>query len=397
MPPRSECLRRFASECTIRKMKHNKGETFDESELFDDPLTSKLTRRLTRNRDFNQTPTYHLNAAFSADSRFLVMASWEVDGDSYLFKCDVESGTMTVLATLDRSSGERFDGNNVSMVQASEWVATNTGKRLHLCHLDSAEERTLLDVSGTEQTFGHPIGSIDGTRIFIPRHSNAVIPHKTTNVTTTHLEVDIETGAVTELFEDAGRGCNHVVPNPVYPDLLMMDRDMPPGYAHGGDKGRTTRVWILNRKTGSVTEIRPQDENRFQVHSNWNCRGDRVFYHGTSAEGGHYIGAADVGGRTVFERRYPEYHYGHMCSHPCEDVMITDGLFTADQIIKIYYTDLDLYGAPRLEVLARHDTEWTRGQQQSHPHCHVSPDGRWLSYNRGFGGERADVYVVRIR
>lgn len=378
-------------------MKHKKGDVFDESELFDDPLTSKLTRRLTRTRDFNQTPTYHLNTAFSADNRFLVMAAWDVDGDSYLFKSELETGRTTVLAALDRESGERFDGNNVSMIQANGWVATNTGTKLHLCHLDTFEEKVLLDLGGTKQTFGHPVGSIDGKTVFIPRHSNAVVPNETVDVTTTHLEVDIDTGSMTELFEDVGRGCNHVVPNPVDPDLLLIDRDMPPAFAHGGDKGRTTRVWVLNRKSGDITEIRPQDKHRFQVHSNWNCRGDRVFYHGTSAEGGHYIGAADVTGRTVFERRYGEYHYGHMCTHPCEDVMITDGLFTADQVIKIHYTDLDLHGAPRLEVLARHDTDWTPRQQQCHPHCHVSRDGRWLSYNRGIGGKRSDVYIVQIR
>lgn len=374
-----------------------KGDVFNESEVFDDPLTSKLTRRLTHKRDFNQTPTYHLNAAFSADSRHLVMAAWDVNGDSLLLKTEVTTGKTTVMAVLPKDSGERYNGNNVSMIQASGWVAANAGKTLRLCHLETLEEKILLDISGTQKRFGHPIGSIDGAGVFIPRLSNAVVPHETKDVTATHLEVDIATGSVTELFEDVGRGCNHVVPNPVDPDLLLIDRDMPPGFGHGGDKGQTTRVWVLHRKTGQVTEMRPKDERRFQIHSNWNCRGDRVFYHGTSAHGGHYIGAADIEGHIAFERHYPEFHYGHMCTHPCEDAMITDGLFTPNQIIAIYYTDLDLHGAPRLEVLARHDTDWTPKQQQCHPHCHVSPDGKWLSYNRGFEGTRSDVYVVRLR
>ena len=214
--------------------------------------------------------------------------------------------------------------------------------------------------------------------------------------TATFLEIDIESGSAAEIYEDRGSGCNHVVPNPVNPDLLLIDRDRAPGYSWGSDGGKTTRVWILNQKTGNLTEIRPRDSNRFQIHSNWNNRGDRVFYHGTSHGGGHYIGVSDLEGKTVFERHYPEFHYGHTSSHPCKDVIITDGLVTPNQVIAIDYNDLDSHGAPRHEVLARHDTEWTKGQQQSHPHPHVSRDGRWLSYNRGVGGTRSDVYAVRL-
>jgi hypothetical protein len=374
-----------------------KGDVFDESEVFDDPVTSKLTRRLTSGRDFNQTPTYHLNAAFSADSRLLVMATWMRDGDSCLLKSEVETGKTTVLAVLPKGIGERYTGNNISIVQASGWVLANTGRTLRMCHVETLEERELLALPESEQRFGHPVGSIDGTKVFVPRLSSRVIPHETKDVTTTHLEIDIRTGEAKVLLEDPGCGCNHVVPNPVDPDLLLIDRERAPAWSHGSDDGRTSRVWLLHRRTGRLTEIRPRDGNRFQIHSNWNCRGDRVFYHGTSRGGGHYIGAANLEGRVVFERHYPEFHYGHTSSHPREDVIITDGLLTPNMVIAIHYNELDSHGAPRHEVLARHDTVWTRGQQQSHPHCHVSPDGRWLSYNRGVDGVRSDVYVVRVR
>ena len=367
---------------------------FNESECFDDPVTSKPVRRLTAERDFNQTPTYHLNAAFSADSRFLVIASWDAGGDSRLLKADVASGDLTELATLPGDGGERFNGNNMGMVQAGNKVAATTGKRLRIYDLDSGEGEVLLDLGDAEGRLSHPIGSICGKKVFVPRLSKQLVIGETTDISVTHLEVDIETGAVTELFCDEGRACNHVAPNPVDPDLLLIDRDLPPKFSHGGDDGRTSRVWLLHRKTGALREVRPRDAQRFQIHSNWNCTGDLAFHHGRSAQGGHYISASDVDGKVVFERRYPEFHYGHMCTHPCENVMLTDGLFTSDMVIKIHFADLDSSGAPRLEVLARHDTDWATGQQ-SHPHCHVSPDGRWLSYNRGDGG-RSDVYVVRV-
>ena len=210
------------SEKSLRK-----GDRFNESEFFDDPVTSRPTRRLTTQRDFSQTPTYHLNAAFSADSRYLVLASWDDEGDSWLLKADVASGEMTVLSALPGETGERFNGNNVGIVQASGWVATNTGKTLRLCHLDTLEERVLLDLSGTERRFGHPIGSIDGRKIFIPRLSKRLVIGETRDVSATHLEVDIETGGITELFCDEGRACNHVVPNPVDPDLLLPTNAKP--------------------------------------------------------------------------------------------------------------------------------------------------------------------------
>lgn len=237
----------------------HKGDRFNESVAFADAVTSKLSRRLTQFRDFNQTPTYHLNACFSADSRYLVMASWDAEGDSCLLRAEVATGEITVLAALPRASGEDYNGNNVSLIQASQWVAANTGKTLRLCHLETLEERVLLDLSGTEQRFGHPIGSLDGTKVFIPRMTKRVIPGETKDVSVTHLEVEIASGATRELFFDEGRACNHLVPNPVDPDLLLIDRDLPPKFAHGGDGGQTSRVWVLNRVTGAVTEIRPRD------------------------------------------------------------------------------------------------------------------------------------------
>jgi hypothetical protein len=44
-----------------------KSEEFNESFVFQDEATGRLTRRLTSYRQFNQKPTYHLNDGFSND------------------------------------------------------------------------------------------------------------------------------------------------------------------------------------------------------------------------------------------------------------------------------------------------------------------------------------------
>jgi hypothetical protein len=376
------------------------GTKFNESVELRDTLSGRPLRQLTVGRFINQQPTYHLNACFTADSRFMVLSTQLNDGNTALLRAEVETGELTVLDTLLRKNGERFNGNNVSTVQAAGLAAANTGSRVRLYDLQTLEGRVLFEAPEPGYGFGHPIGSIDGQKLFIPRLSPARDIDGVMVKPATHLEIDIATGAVRELWAEDRAQCNHVVPCPTDPDLLIIDRDWPPRLSSGGDNGKTSRVWILNIRTGKLTEIRPKDPNRFQIHSNWSADGQYVYYQGVSgvhdpkAPKGHYIGAADRDGKVVWEGHFPQYFYGHMASHPRENVMIVDGLMTPDLLLALHWQQLDAMGAPRVEVLGRHGSSWATGQQ-SHPHPHVSRDGRWLSYNRGVGN-RADVYVQRI-
>jgi hypothetical protein len=98
----------------------------------------------------------------------------------------------------------------------------------------------------------------------------------------------------------------------------------------------------------------------------------------------------------IWEHVFAAPYYGHVSVHTRADAIITDGLLTPDLITAIYYEERDAFGAPRIEVIARHGTEWGTIQgQYTHPHCHMSPDGRNVSYNRGEKG-RTDVYVVYL-
>jgi hypothetical protein len=299
-------------------------------------------------------------------------------------------------------------------------VCANTGKALRAYHLDTLAETIVLNpVQGTS----HPSGSIDGKKIFFPLHGersyrgSGVVP-------VTHIEIDIATGRIRELFKEETANCHHVVECPTNPDLLLIDRDWPSKTA-GPVK---TRAWILNIKPRQLTELRPKDANPVSIHSNWSYRGEYVYYHGTSQKGqyptsstGHFIGVADVDGRVVWEGHFPTFFYGHTGSHTRGNIIITDGLFTPHLITAIHFEKLNSQGIPEIEILAQHNTNWAPGQN-NHPHPHVSPDGRWLSYNRGtavaaadvqsnpkprevkdiygktvgFAPNRSDVYVVRL-
>ena len=386
------------------------GTVWNESATFADSLTSRPTRRLTCSGLFNNTPTYHLNACFTRDSQRLIIGSYREDCSALLL-ADPATGELRVIATAENRGGAWF-GGAVSMIQATGQVVVAYNRSLRVYDLETLEEKVLVEDIGAAYRFGHPAGSIDGRTVYIQR-APAFPDHlggdpdasrryfedcvsRFGGMPTTHFAVDVATGRTMELLAEPLAGCNHVVPNPAHPDLLLIDRDWPPRFSHGGDHGQTSRVWILNVRTGALAEVRPRDPNRFQIHSNWSVEGDRVYYHGRSGEAGHYVGVADVEGNVVWEKAFPLFCYGHMCTHTTERAIVTDGLFTPDLITAIHYEETDPNGVPRLEMLARHTTDWkTVSGQFSHPHCHMSPDGHWLTYNKAEAG-RSDVYVVRV-
>lgn len=213
---------------------------------------------------------------------------------------------------------------------------------------------------------------------------------------TTYLRVSIDTGAVEEVYHDPIFGSHHVQPCPSDPDLWLIDRDSTSMFWCGGDDYTSTRAYLLHSQKGKLIEIPPNDNYKIQIHTNWNRTGERIYYHGWAENGGTFIGVADQQGKVVWERNFPASHYGHVSTHTTKEAIITEGLLTRDLVLAIYYEDRDATGTPRLEVMAQHNTLWGGlSGQFSHPHCHLSPDGKWLAYNKADKG-RTDVYVVQI-
>ena len=381
-----------------------KGTVFNESTWTTDSITGRKLLKLTKNRDFNQTPTYHIHTGFSADSRHLVFASWNKEGQSALLKADVTNGDITVVAVTAESETARFNGNNVCMIPASGKAAAVRGGNLYVYDLASLEEKMLLQ-AGDGFGFGHPTGSADGKRIYItkmPRFRLGV-DDPVPAASSVYYEVEIASGKSREIFRDNSRS-NHTVVCPANPDLLLIDRDLPPKYGHGGDGGQTSRVWLLNIKTGKLTEIRPQNPNRFQIHSNWSADGTRVYYHGVSQKHDfpdgftgkpHYIGVADTEGSVLWEKIFPNFFYGHICSHTTRNTIITDGLFFEKLITEIDWQKTNDQGIPEIKILGAHNSGKHTFGQHAHPHCLVSPDGNYVSYNKG-SQERSDVFILQL-
>lgn len=388
------------------------GDVLNESLRFADSITGRPVIQLTSKRDFNQKPTYHIGSGFSADSRLLPVVSWNADQSSCLMLANLETGELKVLDVTE--AGAEFSyfkaGNDMSMLpKAGKVVAGLSARMLKLFDLKTGKAEVLLPDVGKDFTLGHPIGSIDGKSVYVPKMKT--IPPDTKDFapycSVEYLEINISSGKTRTVFTDNGHRNNHMMPNPQNPDLWLIDRDLPPGFGRGSDGGKTTRSWILNIKTGALTEVRPNAANRFQVHGNWNFDGTHVYYHGLaqlpdkrenprSFNGNtHYIGVADLQGKIVWEKNFPHSWYGHVSSHERENTIVLDGLITENQLTGIHWNKRDTLNEPAISLYGTHRSDWANIGQHAHPHCQVSPDGRWLSYNRSYEG-RSDVYALRL-
>lgn len=399
-----------------KQRKFSPGEIIQESARFPDPATGRETIQLTTTGRYNNTPTYHYTSAFTADSRYLLISKHYPDGRSLLLKAEMETGRLIVIDSADGSPGLSAMGSAVE--PNTNRVLVKVGETVYVYDLDTLEKRAVFANTREGVSVAGAALTCDGTRAIlnlcpvlppdvqaacktIHDRYRALVEHFG-GWPATYIEVDVRTGRREEFFREDVAGNNHIQPSPVDPNLWLIDRDLPPLFAWGGDDNKTTRGWLYHRLTGALTEIRPRSQARWQVHCNWNHDGTRIYYHGPSHASQRprykeFIGAADINGNVIWEQMVPGAGYGHVSTHSRAEAIIADGTYTENHIVAAHYEGFEPDRPPRLEILARHDTVRTDGSgQHSHPHCHMSPDGRWLSYNKGHADGRSDVCVVRL-
>ena len=400
------------------------GFTFNESARHPDAATGRPTLRLTSTGQYNQTPTYHLGSAFSADSRYLLLvkertaAGADEPGETMLLRGECETGDLTVLGVLPPDAGgQRFHGMDLASGRGRPVAVADVGGSVRLYGLHTFDERELLSYDPQRYHFGHPCVTADGERVIITRTD--LSQSSPDRRPTDYVDVHIDTGRVEVAFHEAEFSNNHAQPSPTDPDLWLIDRDRPPGFGKGGDGGVDYRAALLHAPTGTLTPLRPDDRHQFTIHCNWSGDGQYILYHGRSlpddapddvlghrqrlhrALDGQYLGVFNTKGDIVWQTRLPNYHYGHVCTHPTRpEVILLDGLYTFDHLTLAHWRDHGPSGIPRVELLAKHATKWggptAAPGQYPHPHPHISPDGRWMSYNRGHADGRSDVYLVEL-
>jgi hypothetical protein len=415
------------------------GEVWNESIEARDTATGRLTRQLTATGIRNNTPTYHFNTAFSADGRYLVFVAIR-EGQSAVLRAELETGELkALLVTEGFGKGRRvvsqepwapgplgeggFFCTQLSLIPATGWAIACGPRQMLAVHIETGEKRTLFEDAGDEWCFSCPAGNASGSKVYVamrPAHPDIVAGHHRPlrpyrdammaehgSIPCRILEIDFESGEQRAVY-DRDNGGNHVLPSPRDEDLLLFDIDLPPTFEYYGDNCESPRAHLYRISTGELTPLVPRNRHQFQSHTNWNRDGTRIYYHGPAYEGHEQpvyqggrigemmLGVCDLSGESIFEMNFPEYYYGHVSTHTQAEAIVTDALCSEDLVSAIHYEDLSASGLPRIEVLARHNNDWGAlpGQERD-PHCHMSPDGRWVSYNRAWRG-RSDVYVVRL-
>jgi len=232
--------------------------------------------------------------------------------------------------------------------------------------------------------------------------------------------VELGSGKMETIFRDDQARSNHVLANPVDPDLLIIDRDWPEGFSSVRPEYKNahkTRVWVLRISTGELYEIEPKNSCKFAWHANWNHSGEYVYYHGPSFEPGpdqlaadqgisysspykekpkqHFIGVSRFNGEGVWEGHYPMLTYGHCGSHATENVMIIDNLVTDGYLVGVHWDKRNSQDIPFLELIGKHNSHYPPATQPAHAHPQTSNDGRWLIYNSMIF-EQAHVYAMDL-
>ncbi|MBE0652969.1 MAG: hypothetical protein IH594_04180 [Bacteroidales bacterium] len=386
---------------------------------------------------FNHKSTYHIKSGFLG--KYITFCTYndhkKGQHGSALIRADVETGDMLVLAHSNPGDENHFySGNAISMVPNSPYLAVPQKNHMALYDIYTSEKIEFPLFSGKnnpEESWGTPAGTCDGKYLIFPYNDQKLNwndPEEVRNKQVGHsvYRLEISSGKLEEVFRDEKSRNNHVIANPVNPDLCLIDRDLPPKFYGKGDDGVTPRVWILEISTRKVIPVVPREKSKFAWHSNWNYDGTHVYYHGPSSEisvrklfeekGGkdfinpyptiisknhyenqpHFIGVADSNGTPVWEATFPRLVYGHTGSHSSRDIMYVDNLITDRQVVAIHWRELNDFGMPLMELAFAHNSYYYNELQVCHPHCTMSDDAKWMSYNAYMNG-RADVYVAQMQ
>ena len=406
------------------------GSIWNESECFNDSLTGRPVRRLSSRGRINDTPTYHTNSGFSADSRFLVFVSVR-ESATWVIRADVRTGELKALwrapgigdrnyihrgmsLTFPDVDGRGICGNRLCIAPRSGIAVFTCERQMIAADIATCESRVLLEDCGEEWIFGAPCVSPDEKSAVIALSSAHPQLLAGKKITTPYYEYPDHrlrlvkvpltgSGRMETLYERQPAQSAHCAFCPTDGNLLYFDLDLPPRYWRGGD-GKTPRIWLLNLAARSAHPLKQTYPGPFQTHTAWLWDGSAMAYEGGLPGGGYYHGITERDGRTIWERSFPDAaFYGHLTPDAKRDALILDGHFSKDLLQWLYYDDDDPDAPPRLEPICRHATEWygVRGQysdasQYSHPHPLTDASGKWISWTAAKDG-RTDVYVVDVQ
>lgn len=376
----------------------NINDIWNESRLETDTATGRPVRVLTTEPGLHSAPPYHGRGAFDADGRTTILELHR-EGRCALARCDLESGDLRVLWV----NGDTTALNNrYALHETNGKIVFLSGPSMLLLDAETAECHPLIEDIGGGRTIGCPAWSLDGHHVFFPH-----MPPKPADgkppLPATWERLDIRTARRDIIWVDPLGSCNHVQVCPSNTDLLLIDRDFAPGYAWFGDYRVTPRACLLNHRTCALTELRANDEWQFQMHTNFNHDGTRIYYHGRACpvpgmrgdpipETPQYVGVCDLNGKVLWQHTFPTFFYGHVAADRRKEAILLDGSLSTDLLVSLDYSGR----SPRIELLGRHGSNWSKALGQfSHPHPNMTADGRFILYNRGVS-PHTEVCVLEL-
>jgi len=372
-----------------------------------DPETGRPVYRLTGRRQWNVHPTYHVNG-FLDDDRIAFAA--EDGGTNNLYTCDLGTGEVLQLTNGRGSSyllamlaGERGDGRGTD---AFHMVASYRRQRLYFVEgseVRFVDARTLeegllatisddwvvgvVELSGDEEMVLLPLlprecfNTAGGLAAFLRRADHM-------NLTSRLLGVRVDGSGADVLWDDPGRFVGHAMFSPVSRRYVLADRATDP------DRRDEPLLWIMDVQKQETWPLGTR--NAKTGHSVWLWDGSGAVTHGVVTDGGEHDGAEyiqtlNLDGTTRWIGYHgPPRYYGHVHVTPDDRTIITDAIFRPDAITVVTPTG----DRCRVETICLHRTEGPTLGQRSHPHPHVSPDGRWILFGAYRDG-RKDLFAVK--
>ena len=156
-----------------------KNSEFNESVVFADEATGRLTRRLTRERQSNAKPTYHGMGGFSVDDEYTAFCTWNDDA-SALVRVNIETGDCKVIDRAEVGDEFQFEGC-AEFIPQTHWVVKTDGSKLRVYDSRSSNIVYFRDYAG-EGFLGGAAGTCDGKSLIVIRndHSFSYVTDKDT-------------------------------------------------------------------------------------------------------------------------------------------------------------------------------------------------------------------------
>lgn len=388
-----------------------KGNVWNESQLYQDPVTLRNVRQITTAGMINTIPSYHTGQAFTENGEEVIFVTVR-EGKSILCKANLLTGDITCLIKPVEGIGglneiKRFgDGKGIPigavLAPKCRWAYYVVGKEIRAVHIDTLEEKVIVnDIA--EEYFIESIAISPDEKSLV--YVIDVLYPESCGGLKCRMFMKTGDGQPELLLSEDGNAASHIMYNPVDSDLLLLCRDRGPSCAHRIDEH--SRTWIYKVSERSLTEVKTVEKQNFQTHAAWTWDGEGIVYHGMMAgadwknnvtDSGWYIGLAGLDGKPIREYSFKDAkYYGHVSAMKGKNAVIVDGNVLDGLLLWVYFDN----EKPKIEIIARHDTDFTTMPcQYSHPHSICDPTGRWIVFNSArsviFTGARSDIYSVEV-